>query len=152
MLRLSKLTDYGTVILAHMARRPDDVYSVADMATALGLAPPTASKVLKTLARRGLVTSRRGSLGGYLLARPPAQISIADVVDAMEGPFGLTECSVASGLCAKEDHCQIRTQWQGLNGIVRQALGGVTLAALSAVAPAAPPATATLTRSYARKV
>jgi FeS assembly SUF system regulator len=141
MLRLSKLTDYSTVILAQMARQPDEVQSVAGLAAALGLAPPTASKVLKTLTRHGLVKSRRGSMGGYLLARPPAQISIADVVDAMEGRFGLTECSVASGLCAQEDSCGIRTQWQGLNGIVRQALNRVTLsdmAPTSLTAPAVP--------------
>lgn len=127
MLRLSKLTDYSTVIMSYMARQPDDVYSVAEVASVVGVAPPTASKILKTLARRDLVQSRRGTKGGYILSRPPGQISIVEVIDAMEGKLGLTECSVAAGLCLQEDQCQIRGHWQRLNQLIRHTLGQVTL-------------------------
>lgn len=135
MLRLSKLTDYGTVILSYMARRPDDVYSVADTASAVGVAPPTASKILKALAKRNLVQSRRGSKGGYVLSRPPGEISIAEIIDALESPFGLTECGAAAGLCAKEDLCRIRGHWQHINQIVRGTLTQVTLSDMNEVHP-----------------
>ncbi|OHC68923.1 MAG: SUF system Fe-S cluster assembly regulator [Rhodocyclales bacterium GWA2_65_20] len=131
MLRLSKMTDYSTVIMAYMARRPQDVYSAAGLAAAIGVAATTASKILKTLARGKLVQSVRGAKGGYMLARAPEQISIADVIDAMEGSFGLTECSIHDGLCAQESACPSRRNWQRLNQIVRGVLDGVTLADMS---------------------
>lgn len=135
MLRLSKLTDYGTVILSYMARRPEDVYSVAETASAVGLTPPTASKILKALAKRDLVQSRRGSKGGYVLSRPPGEISIAEIIDAMESPFGLTECGAAAGLCGKEDLCRIRGHWQYINQIVRGTLAHVTLSDMNQAHP-----------------
>jgi FeS assembly SUF system regulator len=131
MLRLSKLSDYGTVIMSYMAREPGDIHSVAEMAATLGITAPTVSKVLKTLARRDLVQSMRGAKGGYILSRPPEQISIAEVIDAMEGPFGMTECSVVAGLCAQEAWCPIRGSWLRLNQVVRRALSEVTLADMS---------------------
>ena len=136
MLRLSKLTDYSTVIMAYMAREPGNVHSVAKMSAVLGVAAPTASKIMKTLARRDLVQSLRGANGGYMLSRPPEQISIADVIDAMEGPIGVTECSVVAGLCAQEAGCPIRDNWRHLNQVVRHTLGGVTLADMNQI-PAA---------------
>ncbi|MGH8787233.1 MAG: SUF system Fe-S cluster assembly regulator [Cupriavidus necator] len=128
MLRLSKLTDYGTVIMTHLARNPGRIYSAAEVAAAIGVAVPTASKILKTLARHNLLQSLRGANGGYLLARSPEQISIAQVIDAMEGPAGMTECSVAAGLCAQEGLCAIRANWQSINRVIFSALNGVTLA------------------------
>lgn len=129
MLRISKLTDYGTLILAHMAGYPDRVHSAAGLAEALGLGLPTVSKVLKTLGRHALVTSQRGAYGGYVLSRLPAQISVADVIDALEDqPFGLTECSASSGICSMEGDCRIRDNWVRINSVVRQALQGVTVA------------------------
>lgn len=129
MLRISKLTDYGTLILAHMAGSPERMHSAAGLAEALGLGLPTVSKVLKTLGRHTLVTSQRGAHGGYLLSRPPTQISVADVIDALEDqPFGLTECSASAGVCGMESECRIRDNWLRINGVVRQALQGVTVA------------------------
>lgn len=128
MLRISKLTDYGTLVMTHMAAAPARQYSANEIAVALGLGVPTVSKVLKTLARHGLVVSMRGSRGGYALTRAPELISIADIVDALEEqPFGLTECSATSGLCHHEDGCTIRTNWQRINEVVRNALEGVRL-------------------------
>jgi FeS assembly SUF system regulator len=137
MLRLSKMTDYSTVIMSHMAKRPWDVYSAAELAAAVGVAATTASKILKTLARHELLTSVRGAKGGYMLARPPEQISIADVIAAMEGSVALTECSVHLGLCPQEVRCPSRNNWQRLNQMVRSILTGVTLADMSHPSPAA---------------
>ena len=128
MLRLSKLTDYGTVIMTHLARNPGRIHSASEVAAAIGVAVPTASKILKMLARHHLLQSLRGANGGYLLARPPEQISIAQVIDAMEGPVGVTECSIAAGLCAQEGLCAIRANWQSINRVLFTALNGVTLA------------------------
>ena len=89
MLRISKLTDYGTVVLAHLAANQATVCSAADVAEATGVAPPTVSKLLKALARADLVTSTRGANGGYRLARPPQDISAADVIDALDGPVSI---------------------------------------------------------------
>lgn len=128
MLRLSKLTDYGTVIMTHMARQPACVYSAAEVAIAIGVTVPTASKILKTLARANLLQSLRGTHGGYLLSRPPDEISIAEVIDAMEGPVGVTECSATVGLCAQEGSCSLRANWQHVNQVIRKVLSDLTLA------------------------
>ncbi|WP_341649620.1 SUF system Fe-S cluster assembly regulator [Thauera humireducens] len=110
MLRISKLTDYGTLIVTHMATTPERVISATELADALGLGLATVSKILKALGRHGLVLSQRGTRGGYVLARPPAQISIADLIDALEEqPFGLTECSANNGTCNLETGCRIAT-------------------------------------------
>lgn len=127
MLRISKLTDYGTVIMTHMARDPDRVYSAGEVAHRIRVAQPTVSKILKLLARGALVTSLRGARGGYRLARAPSEISLAQIIDAMEGPIGLTECSSAPGLCKQEPSCRIRANWRRINGTIRRALDGITL-------------------------
>ncbi|MBI4985716.1 MAG: SUF system Fe-S cluster assembly regulator [Rhodocyclales bacterium] len=139
MLRLGRLTDYSTVILFHMAGQPWRVYSAAGVAAAVGLPGATVAKILKTLAREHLVHSMRGAKGGYVLARPPAQISVAAVIDAMEGPFGVTECSAHPGRCGQEAGCPSRENWQRLNLIVRRVLDGVSLADMCAPTPAALP-------------
>lgn len=139
MLRLSKLTDYGTVIMFHMARQPDCVCSAGEVAVAVGLTLPTASKILKSLARSGLLVSRRGAGGGYALARPPQHISVAQIIEAMEGGFGMTECASQKGLCPQESACVARDPWQFINRAVRHALERVTLAdAAGAGQPLAP--------------
>ena len=127
MLRISKLTDYGTVLLAHLATNQASVCSAADVAGATGIAPPTVSKLLKSLARAGLVTSTRGANGGYRLARPPQQITAADVIDALEGPVSITECSASDGDCEHEGVCSVGGAWQRINVAIRQALKEVTL-------------------------
>jgi len=128
VLRLRKLTDYGTVIMTHMARNPGQICSAAEVAAEIGVSMPTARKILKMLARQQLLHSQRGAKGGYLLARPPQEISIAQVIDAMEGPAGMTECSIAAGLCTQEGTCSIRANWQRISLAIFHALDGVTLA------------------------
>lgn len=128
MLRLSKLTDYSTVIMFYMARQPEHVCSATEVAAAVGLAVPTTSKIMKLLARRGLLASRRGAGGGYILARQPERISVAQVIEAMEGDFGMTECSTTNGLCPQEAACMAREPWQFINRAIRRTLDQVTLA------------------------
>lgn len=127
MLRISKLTDYGTVVLAHLAGDPATVRSAADVATATGIGVPTVSKLLKSLARAGLVTSTRGANGGYKLAYGPRDISAADVIDALEGPVSITECSASDSNCDYESICNVGSSWQRINVAIRRALEEVSL-------------------------
>ena len=127
MLRISKLTDYGTVLLAHLARETDTVCSAAEIAQSTGIALPTASKLLKSLARSGLVTSTRGVNGGYRLARPAAAISAANIIDALEGPVSITECSASDSHCDIEEVCSVGNAWQRINVAIRRALEEVSL-------------------------
>ncbi len=135
MLRLSKMTDYGTVIMSQMAARPSSIFSAAEIAAASGLSVTTASKILKTLARHALLTSVRGAKGGYMLARPPERISVAEVIAAMEGPLAVTECGIPSGHCAQEARCPSRDNWRRLNHVVRGILDGISLLDLSRPLP-----------------
>ena len=127
MLRISKLTDYGTVVLAHLAGNPDAVCSAADVSAATGIAPPTVSKLLKSLARADLVSSTRGASGGYQLTRDPQEISAADVIDALEGPVSITECSTSDSHCDYEHVCSVGSAWKRINVAIRHALDDVSL-------------------------
>ncbi|HLR82561.1 MAG TPA: SUF system Fe-S cluster assembly regulator [Paenalcaligenes sp.] len=129
MLRISKIIDYGTLVLTHMGHEPDRIYSASELAQALGLGQPTVSKVLKLLNQSNIVVSTRGAHGGYSLARPAADISIAQIIDALDDqPFGLTECVATPGACAVEPDCQIRSNWQKISDIVRRTLEDVSVA------------------------
>ena len=108
MLRVTKLTDYASVVLTVLASEPDAVLSATGLAERAGLEPPTVAKVLKPLAQAGLVEAFRGASGGYRLARMPADISLIEIVEAMEGPLGMTECSVHAGACGIERSCSAR--------------------------------------------
>ena len=138
MLRVTKLTDYATVVLTVLAARPDAVLSASELAERAGLETPTVSKLLKPLAQVGLVEGFRGANGGYRLARPAGEISLIEIVEAMEGPLGMTECSVHAGNCGIEDHCGVRANWRRINDVVVEALRSVTLAQMLS-APALPP-------------
>ncbi len=127
MLRLSKMADYGTVVLTAMVDEPDRSRSSAEIAAAIHVPGPTVSKILKMLARSGLVTSMRGAKGGYLLSRPAGKISMADIIHAMDGPIGMTECSVTPGLCVQETACAVRANWQRVNRAVLGVLQEITL-------------------------
>lgn len=137
MLRLSKMTDYGTVIMAQMAARPADIFSAAEVASVCGLSVTTASKIMKTLARHALLKSVRGAKGGYVLARPPERISVAEIIAAMEGPLAVTECGVPASHCSQEARCPSRDNWRRLNTMVRGILAGVSLLDLSRPPPEA---------------
>ncbi len=133
MLRMSRLTDYGTVVLAHLANNDSTCVSAAEVAEASGIALPTVSKLLKSLAKAELVRSTRGAHGGYRLARRPQQISAAEVIDALEGPVSITECSASNGHCDYEEHCTVGSAWQRINIAIRRALDEISLADLRRV-------------------
>jgi FeS assembly SUF system regulator len=131
MLRISKLTDYATVLMAALARQPRACVPASQLAEQTRLEQPTVAKVLKTLARSELVRSIRGVNGGYRLNAAPGEISVAAIVRAMEGPIALTECSLEPGLCSHESNCQLRGNWQRIGQAVEQALESLTLTDLA---------------------
>ncbi len=131
MLRISRLTDYATVILAALAEDPARVQTAAALAERTRIASPTVSKLLKQLHHAGLVSSTRGLRGGYRLARPPAQISAAAILDALEGPLALTDCAAGQGHCEIEQTCRVGRAWQKVNLAIRRSLYEVTLAQLA---------------------
>jgi FeS assembly SUF system regulator len=124
MLRMGKLTDYATVVLASLAQDPDRHRAATDLADATRLSRPTVSKVLKGLQRAGLVISSRGAQGGYRLARRPEDITATQILDVFEGPIAITECSGASSRCGIE---RVGGGWQRVNAAIRRALDDVTL-------------------------
>lgn len=131
MLRPSKLADYATVIMTELAREPASLRTAAELAAETHLAAPTVSKVLKRLARHGLLLSIRGAHGGYKLARAPGEINMAQIIAALEGPLGLTDCAAHNGRCGIESLCHVRGKWLRINHAVQRALEGVTLAAMA---------------------
>jgi len=132
MIRLSRLSDYGIVLMAHIAgHRDGDPHAARELAGEAGLPLPVVSKLLKALAREGLLESHRGAKGGYSLARAPESITTAQMITALEGPIGLTECTVHPGACTQESSCHVREPWQRINQAVRHALEDVTLADLA---------------------
>jgi FeS assembly SUF system regulator len=133
-LRISKLTDYATVILARLAAAPDRRCTAAQIALDTHLAAPTVSKLLKQLHRQGLVASTRGPAGGYILARPAGAITAVHIRDAMEGPVALTECSSAESQCGIEHSCLVAGPWQRINLAVRRSLQEITLLELAGLA------------------
>jgi FeS assembly SUF system regulator len=129
MLRLSKMNDYAVVVLAHMAAHGDQRANAPEIADATGLPASTVSQVLKKLAHAGLVVSHRGAHGGYLLGRAPSEISVVELVEALEGPVALTACvDGAEGGCGVQTRCPIRGSWDRVNAAIREALESVTLA------------------------
>ena len=132
MLRISKLTDYGIVLATRLAQFAGPT-PVPELAAETNLPQPTVRKVLKTLARSGVLTSTRGVQGGYALARPAEEISVAEVITALEGPIAVTECTDDSvdSSCAHETHCGVRGNWQRINEAVQGALSAISLAEMA---------------------
>ncbi len=128
MLRVTKLTDYATVVLTVLASAPEAVLSATGLAERAGLETPTVAKLLKPLAQAGLVQAFRGAAGGYRLARPAAKISLVEIVEAMEGPLAMTECSIHDGHCGIEQSCGARANWRRINDVVADTLRRITLA------------------------
>ena len=131
MLRIGKLTDYATVILAILAEDRSRQLNAGTLAGRTRIAAPTVSKLLKQLHRAGLVTSTRGTHGGYQLARDPEQISAAAILDALEGPVALTECASGSGQCGIEHTCSVGRTWQRMSMAIRRSLNEISLAQLA---------------------
>ena len=144
MIRITRETDYGIVLLSFMAVAPrKDVSTARDLAARACLSVPMASKILKALARAGLLISHRGAKGGYGLARAPEKISVGEVIAALEGPIGITECASAPGCCEQEPVCPARHGWRRVSNQVRQFLERIPLSDLygepgSLIQPPAP--------------
>ena len=135
MIRLSRLADYGVVLTAHLARNPDRWLTAAELAGATTLPVPTVAKILKLLAQDGILDSHRGTKGGYALARPARDVTVADIVAALDGPIALTECMGAeSGSCEIEALCPTRVNWRTINDAITGALKSVTIADMAAPA------------------
>jgi FeS assembly SUF system regulator len=131
MLRIGKLTDYATVVLASLAQEPARHRAATEVADRTRLSAPTVKKVLKELQRAGMVISSRGAMGGYRLARAPQLITAAQILDVFEGPIAITECSGASSQCGIERLCRVGGAWQRVNAAIRRALEDVTLQQLA---------------------
>jgi FeS assembly SUF system regulator len=131
MLRISKMTDYAILMMVELTR-DGEMLSAQALSERIHVEVPTASKVLKLLAGNDLLESYRGANGGYRVSRTAAEISVAEVIAAIEGPIAMTECSVEEGLCSQEDNCELRSNWQWISLAVAQALRDVSLAEMSA--------------------
>ena len=132
MLRVTKLADYGIVMLTYFARHQDKTFNAKDIAKVVQLPLPVVSKVLKLLAREGVLVSHRGTKGGYGLALPPERITVAAIIRALEGPIAVTECTdtLRSG-CGIETGCPVRTNWHLINQAIHRALEGISLAEMT---------------------
>lgn len=133
MLKLSKLTDYGIVLMGYMAKSQGKSRAARELAEMSGLPLPTVSKVLKSLSRGGLLVSHRGKKGGYSLALDPKDISVAEMIRVMEGPVQLTDCANANvpTLCEMEPRCPVRSNWETINKVVFEALQAFSLEQMS---------------------
>jgi FeS assembly SUF system regulator len=132
MLRITKQTDYGIVLLTHMAGDPKRLANAPDLALEANLPQPMVAKILKLLARAGILESHRGVNGGYCLSRSPEELSVAAVIGALEGQIAITECTDDTpGLCVQEKVCPVRSNWNRINLAIQEALGRISLAEMT---------------------
>lgn len=129
MMKLGKLTDYAVVVTVQLARE-SRASSAQTLSVKTGIPAPTVAKVLKKLAKYGLVSSLRGAAGGYRLAKTPREISACDVIEAMDGPVAIAGC-VAS-VCSTQNACPAKGKWAPVNAAIRAALKAVTIADMAA--------------------
>lgn len=129
MFKLSRMADYGVVLLSTMARQQEARYSATELSVRTTLPAPTVSKILKLLSKADIVNSTRGAHGGYALSRPPVAITVAEIITAFDGPVALTACVGGSDdSCAVESLCPMAGGWNKINLAVKTALDSVTLA------------------------
>lgn len=148
MIRLSRMADYGFVLLSCMSRGrggdngsadPPVVHTASELSEQAGLPEPVVGKILKQLTKAGLLVSRRGARGGYFLAKAPERITATDVICALEGPLALTHCSeTRTDLCQREEECQMGGHWQRISRTINDTLASVTLADLASANPPVP--------------
>jgi FeS assembly SUF system regulator len=131
MIILSKMADYGVIVATHLAAHPEARMNAASLAAETRLPQTTVAKVLKLLAHRGIVVGARGAAGGYSLSRPAAAISVAEVVAAIDGEIGMTQCSVHQPGCDRTNFCPTRPHWHRINLAVGEALAAITLAEMA---------------------
>lgn len=131
MLKISKLADYATSILSHLLLQPESWQSAKVLAEHLGLKQPTVSKILKLLAESSILQAKLGVNGGYRLARSSDQISLADIITAIDGRGGITACA-QDQVCSYQAHCRIKTNWRYVDQAIYQTLSALTLADMQA--------------------
>ncbi len=131
MLRISKLADYGTVVMVYLAKHADELCNARDIALHTHLAVPTVSKILKRLTGAGLLTSVRGVAGGYRLQRSANDISVSQIIYALEEHRGFTECSLQPNDCSLQGVCTIQGNWRLISHAIETALDSVSLDALA---------------------
>ena len=138
MIKLGRLTDYAVTLLTQMTSS-DKVWAASDLSERAGLPLPTTSKVLKQLAKSGIVQTKRGATGGYRLAKPAAAVTVAAIVEAMDGPIALTECTdTGDHTCGVESICPMSGHWNRVNRAIKRALEDVSLADMMIMPPSAP--------------
>lgn len=131
MLHISKLADYGTVVMVYLARRAQSLCNARDIALHTHLSIPTVSKLLKRLTAAGLLTSVRGVSGGYRLQRSASEISVMQIIAALEDQLGLTECSLHPNECSLQHVCHIQGNWRLISQAIETALDSVSLEVLA---------------------
>ena len=137
MIRLSKLADYAFVLLIQIVSENKAAWSAADLAEQTSLPLPTVAKVMKLLAKANLVAAQRGATGGYRLIKTPTEITVASIIEAVDGPISLTCCvNKREPHCAVKSFCSMRGCWDKLNQATRRSLEAVTLAELALNDPA----------------
>ena len=129
MLRITRLTDYGFILLAQMCRKEDELFNAKDLSEQLAIPLPTVSKVLKLLVQGSLLESHQGSQGGYRLARVASEISAANIIEVLEGPVSMTACCITDGC---DRNCSVSNSWQKVNSIIVNTLQSVSLAEMVA--------------------
>ena len=129
MVRVTKLADYGLMLLTTIARDSSrEEHTARDLAEGTGVALETVRKVMKSFARAGVLKSQRGVHGGYKLARPSASISLVDIIEALEGPISVTECcDEGQCSCKLEPHCQVSGAWHHVNRVIIRTLRAMSL-------------------------
>lgn len=128
MIRITKQSDYGILMLTYMASEgADRIHTARDLSGRSGLSLPMVSKILKPLARAGIIDSHRGVKGGYTLARPAGEITVGEIIAALEGPIGMTACIAKPGTCEQEDLCPVKVNWERISHAVRDALEHIPL-------------------------
>ncbi len=127
MLRLTKLTDYGILLMTQMAAPEHALFAATELSEATRIPAPTVSKILQTLLHEGMLESTRGAKGGYRLARPAAEINVRDIITVFEGSIALTECNLDGVLCDQSEVCSTSDNWKRINGAMLQALASISL-------------------------
>lgn len=136
MLRITKQADYAIILLGHFVTGSGSVtYTARDLSAESKIPLPMVGKILKSLVRKGLLLSHRGVKGGYALTRPADQVSVAHIIEAIDGPIGITVCSVHAGSCDHEERCPSRSNWARINNSILKSLQGITLADMARPIP-----------------
>lgn len=136
MIRVSRMADYGVVVMSHIALHADRPHTASEIAAYSRLPQPTVSKLLKQLAHCDLLRSQRGAKGGYRLNRKPEEITVGELILALDGPIVLCDCLEGhEGVCDIESFCPVRGPWGRVSAAIREALESVTLAEMIAPVP-----------------